>query len=215
MKTGHPDSIAKLLDFGGKPLSDDVPVLPPELLLLGGPITVQLLQLLKRRNGFYAFANALHVLPAGKTSVGYDLVAWNQPELWRYSYADLAEGYLFFAEGLFGDQYAIRSGIIYWFDLETGEAEAIADSIFGWVDYLLREPDSTGYSTAVAWQDEYGPIPEGKRLFPKTPFVFGGEIKWDNLYVGDPVERLRFGGYTANRLRDVPDGKKMRIQVVE
>jgi hypothetical protein len=209
------DSITKLLDHSGCALSVDYPILPPDLLGLGGSLVAELIELLKRRNGFYAFANALHVFPAGKTDTSYDLAAWNHPELWRSGYADLGEGCLFFAEGLFGDQYAIRSDKIYWFDLETGEMELIADTIFDWIDYLVHDPDSTGYSTAVAWQREYGPIPEGKRLFPKIPFVFGGEIEWDNLYLGDPVERLHFGGYTANQIRNIPNGTKIKIQVVE
>ena len=52
--------------------------------------------------------SALHVLPAGEAFVGASLESWNAPDGWRASYGSMAAGLFFFAEDVFGGQFAIR-----------------------------------------------------------------------------------------------------------
>jgi hypothetical protein len=92
----------------------------------------ELLALLSQRNGFYAFESALHVFPLGSRAGVIDLETWNTQTLWRFEFGDLADGLLFFAEDIFGMQFAIRGDRIYSFDPETAEVEFLADSISQW-----------------------------------------------------------------------------------
>ncbi len=84
-------------------------------------------------------------------------------------------GFLFFAENLFGDQFALRDNRVWLFDPETGVAELFADTLAGWASRILQDPEAVGFATALAWQQAYGDIPPGKRLFCKIPFVLGGQ----------------------------------------
>jgi hypothetical protein len=73
----------------------------------------------------------------------------------------------------------------------------------------------TGYWLAHEWQVRHGRLPLTQRLFPKTPFVAGGAYAIDNLYAGEVVEGMRFRGYFANQIRDLPDGARIRLRVME
>jgi hypothetical protein len=64
-------------------------------------------RMLEKKNGFYAFESAPHVLPAGQAEGVMDLASWNAPELFRQHYGDLVNDYLFFAEDIFGVQFAL------------------------------------------------------------------------------------------------------------
>jgi hypothetical protein len=81
---------------------------------------------------------------------------------------------------------------VYRFDPETGLMEHFADSLVGWAARILDDPEEVGFLTALAWQQAHGDIPVGKRLFSKIPFVLGGTAAIDNLYLGDPLDALRW-----------------------
>jgi hypothetical protein len=172
----------------------------------------ELLELLRRRNGFYAFASSLHVFPLGPVREGYDLETWNSPDLWRFEYGDLADGHVFFAEDAFGNQFSVHEQRIVLFDAETAAAKELAPNIGSWVEEIVaRHRYLTGWPLAKDWQDENAPIPPGKRLMPKKPFVIGGEYEIRNLRATDAVEAMRFRGYLATQLRDLPDGATVRL----
>ena len=63
----------------------------------------QHIDLLSRRNGFLAFESALLVRPIGGP---LDVFDWNREDGWRRGYGESAEGLFFFAEDLFGGQFA-------------------------------------------------------------------------------------------------------------
>jgi hypothetical protein len=165
--------------------------------------------MLTRRNGFVVFESALHVLagrPAGEGVM--TIQQWNEQKLWRVSYDGLADGLLFFAEDVFGGQFALGStGVVMAFDPETGAVEQVASDLEDWADRMLSEyAILTGFPVAHAWQELHGPIPAGQRLIPKRPFVLGGEFSPENLYLLDAAEGMRLRGSLAVQIRDLPDG---------
>jgi len=50
---------------------------------------------------------------------------------------------------------------------------------------------------------------------PRIPFIFQGKYSLDNLYVGNPLEDMTFKGDVALQIRDMPDGKKIRLRVTD
>ncbi|WP_068685569.1 hypothetical protein [Variovorax sp. WDL1] len=48
-----------------------------------------------------------------------------------------SDGFIFFAEDIFGVQFAIKDDVVVSFDPESGEAEEIAGSIEEWANKLL------------------------------------------------------------------------------
>jgi hypothetical protein len=176
----------------------------------------ELLDLLQKRNGFYAFLSALYVFPFGKVEGVMDLESWNAPSLWRQEYGDLAEGRLFFAEDVFGGQFCIKDGSVWAFDPETGHLESLGGSVEEWARHLLLEHDVLcGTQLARYWQERHGGLPPGKRLVPKMPFAAGGTFDLGNLYLGDAVEAMRFRGQLATKIRDLPDGAKVSFKVTD
>jgi len=178
------------------------------------PVEQELFQLLSRKNGFYAFEFALHVFPSDARR-GISLEQWNSPTLWKDEYGSLAEGLLFFAEDIFGGQFCIKSDGVYLFDPETGKCEKIAPDLEGWADCVLTDYDYlTGYPIAHRWQEKHGVIPPDHRLVPKMPFVAGGQYELSNLRLAESTEGMKWRGNLARQIKDLPDGAKIRFEVI-
>jgi hypothetical protein len=208
------DSVRKLLAFAGQPLAVESCSL--ELDSNFGRLGDELSDLLRTVNGFYAFESALHVFPASSTKHTIDLATWNDQALWRDSYRGMADGYLFFAEDVFGGQFAVKDQGVFRFDPETGDAEAMASSIDEWASLILADFEvETGYPLAHEWQARNGAIREGFRLLPKTPFVLGGGYEVENLYALDSAKGMRLRAELAVQIRDLPDGSVIKYSVTD
>jgi hypothetical protein len=182
---------------------------------MSGRLGSDLYDLLRRANGFYAFESALHVFPS-RTSDRMSIELWNDPDLWRQEYADLAEGLVFFAEDVFGGQFVLSDAGVGAFDPETGDITPIGSDLVTWATALLGDHEVlTGYPLGHEWQRRNGPLPEGQRLLPKIPFVTGGAFEIDNLYAADAVEGMKARGNLAMQMRDLPDGAKITYRIVE
>ncbi|MCP4549447.1 MAG: SMI1/KNR4 family protein [bacterium] len=172
--------------------------------------------MLRRRNGFFAFEGALHVLPAGGQPAVMTLEEWNSSHLWRHEYADLADGLFFFAEDAFGNQFCLREDRVCLFDAETGQAEVIGSSIKEWANQVLSNYEFlTGFPLFHEWQVVHGRVPAGSRLVPLVPFVLGGEYSLSNLRVAGAVSGMRARGNLARQIRDLPDGAQIEFKVVD
>jgi hypothetical protein len=210
------NALNQLLSIASPPLCQQPPHIPDDLLEMAGSLAVPLLDLLRRKNGFVAFESALHLYPAGPTAEGYNLIAWNRADLWRDTYEDLADGFLFFAQDLFGDQFALREGRVYRFDAETGAADELATDLQGWATRLLSDYEvETGYPLAHAWQQQHRPLRPGERLVPRMLFALGGDFSVDNLTARDAAAGMRFRGFIAVQTRHLPNGTQIHLQIAE
>lgn len=208
-------SLEKLLSSASSPLSDHEPALTDQLHSLAGSLADDLLSMLRERNGFYALESALHVFPSHSSQQEIGLDKWNECALWRSEYKGMADGCLFFAEDAFGGQFCVKDSKVYTFDPETGALNYLADDIEGWAKAIVSDYEVlAGYSLAHQWQMQHGPLPAGKRLLPKIPFVASGEFALDNLYLGDAVEGMKFRASMANQIKDLPDGAQIKFNVV-
>lgn len=176
----------------------------------------ELFDLLCQKNGFFAFESALLVRPfifGGKPT---SLEKWNEVQLWKDCYKFELPELFFFAEDIFGGQFAILQNKIVTFDPETGEIEKVSESINAWAKEVLSDYDFfTGHSLASQWQKIHGPIPSGHRLIPKQLFVLGGEFNCDNLMLVEEVKSMRSRGFFATELVDVPDGGQISFELVD
>jgi hypothetical protein len=181
-----------------------------------GRLGEELAELLRRRDGFLAFASALRVFPASPSGAQRSLDEWNAPGLWRDAYDGLADGLVCFAEDAFGGQFALAGDEVVAFDPETGDRRRAAASIEGWADAILRDHEvRTGWPLAVAWQERHGALPHHARLVPTIPFVLGGAYDVANLHLLDAVEGMRLRGEIAVQLRDTADGSRVRLRMVD
>lgn len=208
---------ARLLNVASAPLCDHKPTLSSALLDRCAPQLVrEYLDLLGERNGFFAFESALHVFPAGRTASGYDVERWNDLKGWTAGYDGLATDSLFFAEDIFGEQFAIKGDAIYRFDPEGGSYTFIAKSIDGWSQLILEDYHTeTGYVLAHEWQARNGALEANKRLVPITPFVLGGEYSVDNLFASDAMRGMQLRADIWRQIKDLPPGAKVEIRLTE
>jgi hypothetical protein len=180
--------------------------------LPGGRAGAGLAELLAARNGFVAFESALLVRGGGDGSLG--LRAWNDDAAWRYAYAGMADGLYFFAEDVFGYQFAIAGDEVVRFDPEVGESSAFAPTIEAWAGLLLDDVENlTGWPLARDWQSARGPLRLGRRLIPTIPFVLGGAFTVENVHQLDDYHGMRLRGDIAVQLKDVPDGAQVEYVV--
>ncbi|NVJ97845.1 MAG: SMI1/KNR4 family protein [Alphaproteobacteria bacterium] len=170
--------------------------------------------LLSCRNGFYAFESALHVFPMTNEGGVIGISDWNSHDLWRRYYEGLAEGYLFFAEDVFGYQFCAKEDAIFIFDPETGEAQPFSNTLEAWAEKVINDYKVvTGHPIAHEWQRQFGPLEPGCRLFPLKPFFAGGEFSVSNLKVVNSIEGMRARGPIASQIRNLPDGSVIEIKV--
>lgn len=210
------DANERLLQVAGKALGHKKPRLPLALARRYGAPAQELAALLSARNGFMAFDQALHVLPIGPFARGYELTLWNSDELWRSEYEDMAQGCLFFAEDVFGEQFCIADGAVWRFNPETGERKHMADSLAGWIERIFDDfVTETGYPLAAIWQERHGLLRADQRLVPHTPFVLGGQFTLDNLQAQEAVKGMRSRANVARKIRNLPNGSSVRLIIDE
>ena len=172
----------------------------------------ELAELLTSRNGFYAFDSALLVRPIGAADPLRGLEDWNRLDHWN-EYGDLS-ALLFFAEDLFGHQFAISGEQIVSFDLETGEQEVFADSFDSFTTRLFDDPSlHTGWPLAHEWQDKFSAIALGTRLVPRRPFVLGGDYVLENLVAVSEEEGVRARAKLARHLKELPPGSSVTYEL--
>ncbi len=132
------------------------------------------------------------------------------------AYHGLTQGLLFFAEDVFGNQFACSDGNIVRFLAETGDCEFMARSFEEWLEKLLTDPDEElSLWLLNAWRAPGNLIQANEHLCPKIPFVAGGAFEPAGLYVADRTESLTFKGDFAWQIRKVPSGGRIRIKSID
>ena len=167
----------------------------------------ELNRILEVKNGFYAFESALHFFSDKEIKLFSKLMKE------KYQY-DGAENCLFFAEDVFGNLYCLDADqhMIYLLDLESGAREKFGASIEDWSENILNDYDyMTGYTVAHDWQERNGSLKNNERLFPKIPFVFGGEYNTDNLIAKNQFEVIDNKFNIYKQIKNIDDGELIII----
>ena len=101
----------QLISYGGPALNPPCPLEAEERSYLSGwgSLGNELAKFLRLKNGFYAFESALLVRPLFSYDAVFGLKEWNDPALWIDQYSVDLKGFLFFAEDLFGCQFALHN----------------------------------------------------------------------------------------------------------
>jgi len=205
-------AISTLLSIASEPIGS--PVDGAEALNQWGILGKELAEILKLKNGFYAYESALLVRPLRNVHAPLGLLEWNAPTLWKGEYIENLSNSFFFAEDVFGGQYCIRENKICTFDPETGLFETMSGSLGAWANDIMADCRyRTGYPLAHDWQMARGVLPAGVRLLPKIPFVCGGKCELENLYPLADAKGMSFRASIANQIRDLPDGSEIIFKI--
>lgn len=207
--------IEKLLSYAERAITDNPPQITSDFWNGSARLFAELLGLLNKRNGFFAFDKALHVFPAQPSTQkpsGYDIIDWNRRGLWKNAFPEQVQRLLCFAEDIFGCQWVLQKDHIGKFDPETGEVTPFADSFENWAEQIVENASiETGWPLSQQWIQKNGDLPANCRLNPRMLFVLGGSFEVENLFAVDAAEGMRFRGDIARQIRDLPDGTKIKI----
>lgn len=193
-------------------LGDSIDELPDDLV-----------ELLRLSNGFYAFGGALLVRPTcGHEPPGHGipeptLDEWNSRSSWRRSYHSLVpKAARFFAEDVFGAQFAEVRGAVLAFDPETGEFTESWPSLSAWIEQVVADPDVlVGRSIAADWGRVRGAVPRNHRLVPVIPFVLGGAFDIGNLFAEVTLTSMIRRSELAHQLLGLPDGTQVGLSITD
>ena len=175
----------------------------------------ELQNLLKKRNGFFALENALWVFADDSL---LNLPGHNHPTIktWSRQYPKTGGVTHAFAVDAIGYPFFVSNQGILRMDLEKGKFVRVAHDIEGWAARLLKDYSSmTGWRLCHDWQDANGALPMGHRLFPKMPFVGGGQETVENMTSVPITELIPFYVDLAGQIRDMPEGGTIEIRVGE
>jgi len=177
-----------------------------------GPL-VELGRVISRMNGFFLFNGGIQVFRVGEEGLGPDMLSWNSDEVWKDSYAGLADDLFCFGQDLFGNQFAIMGGEeVVRFDPETADVTPLGTSLEAWAKRLLVDPDVNGVNSfAHAFQKENGALRPNERLIPLQFFVMGGSYEFDNLSVKDATVTMQIRGPIAQKIHNAPDGATIHL----
>ena|SRR5947209_359043 len=172
--------------------------------------------LLALHNGLTAFDGGLRVFGASP-GVLPSLQDWNKLDTWRFAYKELIHnGLVFFAEDVFGNQFALDGGHVCYFNVETGKTNYFAKSFSAWLTIVLEDPvDTLQLPIYKNWLAGGESLKPSEHLCPIYPFVVKGTPSTRELYrVNNAADMIYKGGF-AYQIKDAPDGSDVRMKVID
>ena len=171
--------------------------------------------LYESKNGFVAFESAFCCLPINRTSFCPGLSDFRHSPPWQDDLQSPAHAGLVFATNGIGEIFVMKQSKVLHVDLtaedilsQWSDLESFCLDILS--DYKLH----TGYSLIQSWQAENGTLPIGSVLFPKTPFVLGGEYCSTNLIRRPLLYAVQFNYDLGRQLRGLKDGDSVEMKVI-
>ena len=166
-----------------------------------------LVRILSDTNGFILHEGALHVRGASLTPEWHSLrAAWRGPSAFHTLYESVHATDIPFAQDQVGDQFLLRDGRVIRLSGETGEVEALADSL---EDFHSRVSQDIAGFLNVGLRHTMQP---GQLLLAYPPFVFRESGAGASLKPVRAGEVILFHADLARQLRDVPDGGQVELK---
>jgi hypothetical protein len=174
-----------------------------------------LADLLRQTNGFIQYHGGLHVRGICKEPTWHSLrEAWLGPNAFHRLYPEVRKDDIPFAEDYLGDQFFLRGGAVWRLYGETGEMEDLEMSFKEFMDSVEDDPgEHLGLHNLLRFQREGGHLQPGQLLSAYPPFCTEEAEDGQSLAAVPTEERHRFLAEFAAKIRDLPDGGKLDIEV--
>jgi hypothetical protein len=128
----------------------------------------------------------------------------------------LAKDLTFFAEDVFGNQFAWDGHVVLRFVAETGARQEAAKSAREWSERVRDDQDEWLNRWLLEdWKAANGPLAASDHLVPKVPFCLGSAPEAAQLLAMERYQDMRFKGSLAWQLKDVPPGGKVRFKITD
>jgi hypothetical protein len=181
-------------------------MLSPESLLgeRGAVLPLDHARLLSLTNGLDAFGGYFRLFGLGPWSVR-DMRRWNAPQGWRAAWNGRADGWWFFGETAWGDQYAYACGndpfavdaTVYRLDACRLEPEAVAEGFGEFLACeLARNAAAPRDDVTVAARERFGEIDPNQQLAYVPSLLLGGQDDLANVVTFGAREAMAAAGET-------------------
>lgn len=166
-----------------------------------------LVRILSDMNGFILHEGALHVRGASLSPEWHSLrAAWRGPSAFHVLYENVRTTDIPFAQDQIGDQFLLREGRVIQLCGETGELEALTNSL---EEFFSRVSQDIEGFLNVGLRHAMQP---GQLLLAYPPFVFQESGAGAALSPVRAGEVILFHAELARQLRDVPDGGQIELK---
>jgi hypothetical protein len=184
----------------------------PELL---DQLPKGLVALLQQTNGYIQHGGGVHVRGACSAPAWHSLrEAWLGAHAFHRLYPDMKPEDVPFAEDCLGDQFFLRAGEVWRLFAETGEVESLEVSFKEFMAEAANDPvESLGLEPLLQFQKDGGKLEPGQLLAAYPPFCTEEAEDGVTVSAMSSEERHRFLAEFAAKLRDLPDGEQLDIQV--
>lgn len=172
--------------------------------------------LLSLHDGLTAFDGGLRLFGT-KTGELATLREWNERNGWRSAYKELVkESLIFFAEDVFGNQFAFADGTVVYFDAENGRATPFASSFSEWLSIIIEDPvDTLQLMLYKSWLSKGERLDPSEHLCPIYPFIVKADPPLKELYRVKSAEDMLYKGNFAYQIKNIPDGAQIKMRVTE
>jgi hypothetical protein len=205
-------------------ITNEIKMLLPFIVWSGGPAKIRCNlvrdedhnSLLSLHNGLTAFDGGLRIFGIRPEAL-QTLQEWNEQNGWRSAYKELIRDTLiFFAEDVFGNQFAFDDGSVIYFDVENGRATPFAKSFSEWLSIILEDPvDTLQLMLYKNWLAKGERLEPSEHLCPVHPFIVKADPPLKELYRVKSMEDMIYKGNFAYQIKDVPDGAQIKMRVTE
>ncbi len=170
-------------------------------------------ELLTRVNGYVAFSGGLHVRGACLSPDWHSLrVAWFGERAVHTLFPAVAAADIPFGEDALGNQFILRSGIVFRLDAEIGELASLEVDLAGFDAAVRADPiEYLGLQPLQRFRAEGGVLRPGEVLNVYPPFVFSESASGVSLRAIPALEQLAFLSALAAQIRQLPDGASTTI----
>lgn len=173
-------------------------------------LPANLVRVLGETNGFILHNGAVHVRGASLTPEWHSLrEAWRGSNAFQVLYESVLPTDIPFAQDQFGDQFLLRDGQVVQLSAETGEVEALANSL---EDFFAGIGEDIEGFLNVGLEHVLQP---GQLLLAYPPFVFQESGADASLKPVRAKEVILFHADLARQIRDVSDGGQVEFKVTD
>jgi hypothetical protein len=178
-------------------------------------LPTDLAMLLKSINGFQQFGGGFHLRGACLKPAWHSLRhAWESEDAFHRHYRSMEKTDIPFAQDALGDQYFLRSGIVYRLSAECDEADSLDVDLHEFLEQVQKDPVDTLNLIPLQnfWESE-GKLQPGQLLSVMPPFVVAQDDTEYSYRAIDALDRLGFLADLARQIRDLPDGASITFDI--
>lgn len=179
-------------------------------------LPAELVDLLRRANGYVAYDGGLHVRGACHTPEWHSLrAAWRGDRAVRRLFPAVRADDVPFGEDALGHQFVLRDGIVHRLDSEVGELESLDVDLADFDAAVRADPVSyLRLAPLERFRAEGGTLQPGQLLSIYPPYVFEESGKGVSMRAISAGDCLGFLAGLAAAIRDVPDGTRIAVPPV-